>query len=252
MNYCLLFCIDYLILILILFNYRTAFNWSAVTKICIHFCIFSKCFSQCICRVYSPAELQLSFLGELLLLLPLYTINAFNILCATKMSERACVWLTEYLSMCVCVWVSAVYQSKTAPSCQCAHLPVFLFALSPMAVSLSRSWSPGLLWPCCSSWSCCCSCCWSCFCLCHSFFMRKSCCIIKSVRCVRDVVVASASAARRCRCRFSRFPVFPFSVSLLHLLSFLLARTVLSGFSFLFTGIYGFQRWFCLVFFMCF
>lgn len=45
--------------------------------------------------------------------------------------------------------------------------------------------------------------------------MRKSCCIIKSVRCVRDVVVASAAVAV-----VAGFLVFPFSVSLLHLLSF--------------------------------
>lgn len=53
----------------------------------------------------------------------------------------------------------------------------------------------------------------------------------------------------RCRCRFSRFSVFHFAFTFAFVF---LARTVLSGFSFLFTGIYGFQRWFCLVFFMCF
>lgn len=46
-----------------------------------------------------------------------------------------CVWVTEYLS--VCVRVSAVYQSKTAPSCQCA--PICPFSYSPGRQWLSVS-----------------------------------------------------------------------------------------------------------------
>lgn len=123
-----------------------------------------------------------------------------------------CVWVSEYL----CVDVSECSLSKQ----DSAQLPVFPFSCSfPICQWLSVSVrSPGLLWPCSScSWSCCCC---SCFCLCHSFFMRKSCCIIKSVRCVRMMWLLPLLLLSTALAVVAGFSVSPFSISLLHLLSF--------------------------------
>lgn len=167
---------------------------------------------------------------------------------------NVCVWVSEYL----CVDVSECSLSKQDSS----QLPVFPFSCSfPIRQWLSVSVrSPGLLWPC------------------YSFGPARpapgpAAAVPVSV-CASLFLCANHAASLNlfavwgwCGCCLSlcfcflllslSLPVFPFlRFSVFHFaftFAFVfLARTVLSGFSFLFTGIYGFQRWFCLVFFMCF